>query len=115
MASTEIILAIANVVFIIIAIFLFVRLRKTGKKCDTETKQQPELADVTNITQDDFKPEMFGIRKQDIAPSEKPVEAVSKVKIGRKEKTSLVLEDELSEVEEKPAKKESKKKKAAKK
>lgn len=115
LTSIETILAIANVIFVIIAIFLFVRLRKTCKKGDTEAKQLPELADVTNITPDDFKPEIFGIRKQDIAPSEKPVETVSKVKIGQEEKTALALEDELPEVEEKPVKKESKKKKAAKK
>ncbi|MFZ2410022.1 MAG: hypothetical protein WAW23_00460, partial [Candidatus Methanoperedens sp.] len=115
LTSMETILAIANVIFVIIAILLFVRLRKTGKKGDTESKQLPEVADVTNITPDDFKSDIFGIQKQDIAPSEKPVKAVSKVKIGQEEKTALVLEDELPEVEEKPAKKESKKKKAAKK
>ncbi len=115
LTSAETILAILNVIFVIIAIFLFVRLRKTGKKDDTEIKQLPELESVTDITPNDFKSDIFGIKKQDIAPSEKPVEAVSKVKIGQKEKTALALEDELPEVEEKPAKKESKKKKSSKK
>lgn len=114
LTSTETILAIANVIFVIIAIFLFVRLRKNGKS-DTEKKQLLEMADISNITQDEFKPEMFGIQKQDIAPFGKPSEAVSDVKTGREEKNAFALEDELPEVEEKPEKKESKKKKAAKK
>ncbi len=109
MALTEIILAIANVVFIIIAIFLFVRLRKIGKKGEPE-KKQPE--EIKTITPSEFKPEKFEIKSQDIVPPEKP--AAIAPDIGAI-KTELKLEDELPEVKEKTAKKESKKKKAAKK
>ncbi len=115
MSSTETILAILNVIFVIIAIFLFVRLRKAGKKNDTEIKQLPELEGVTDITPNDFKPEIFGIQKQDIAPIEKPVEAVSKVIIGQKEKTALALEANCLKLRRSPQKKRVKRKKQPKK
>ncbi len=102
---------IANIIFLIIAIFLFVRLRKIGKKGEPEKKQQSEPADIKNITPSEFKPEKFEIKSQDIAPPEKPMAIAPEIQ----EKTGLKLEDELPEVKEKTAKKESKKKKAAKK
>ena len=115
LTSTETILAIANVIFVIIAIFLFVRLRKSGNKNNTGKKQVPELADIANISPGELKPEMFGLKKEDIASLGKPSEAVANAETGRDEKSAFALEDELPEVEEKPAKKESKKKRAAKK
>jgi hypothetical protein len=119
MASTEIILAIANVVFIIIAIFLFVRLRKMGKKVGTEKKQQSELAGITDITPEEFKPERFELKVQDIAQPEKTTATASDIfaesKIGVQEKTEFKLEDVFPEVKEKPRKKESKRRKTAKK
>lgn len=119
MASTEIILAIANVIFIIIAIFLFVRLRKMGKKVGTEKKQQSELAGITDITPEEFKPERFEPKVQDIAQPEKTTATASDIfaesEIGVQEKTELKLEDVFPEVKEKPRKKESKRRKTAKK
>lgn len=119
MTLTETILAIANVVFIIIAIFLFVRLRKMGKKVGTENKQQSELADITGITPEEFKPERFELKVQDIAQPEKTTATASDIfaesEIGVQEKTELKLEEILPGEEEKPEKKERKKKRPAKK
>jgi hypothetical protein len=115
----ETVMLIANVVFIIIAIFLFVRLRKMGKKVGTENKQQSELAGITDIAPEEFKPERFELKVQDIEHPEKTTATASDIfaesKIGVQEKTELKLEDEPLEVKEKPGKKESKRRKTAKK
>ncbi len=106
-----VLLGIANVVFIIIAIFLFMRLRKLRKECEPEKKQQ-ESAGTMDITPAEPKPESSGMKPQDITPPEKPM--ASAPDIGA-EITQLKLEDELPEIKEMPVKRESKKKQAAKK
>ncbi len=113
MALTEtIILAIANVILIIIAIFLFIRLRKLGKKGEPEIKQQPE-PEITTIP---LQAAELKSEKLETKPDVAPVANIgAETKIGSHEKAQLKLEDELPEIEEMPGKKASKKKKAAKK
>ncbi len=112
MALTETILAIANVILIIIAIFLFIRLRKLEKKGEPEIKQQPE-PEITTIPLQ--APELKS-EKLETQPDVAPVANIgAEPKIGIQEKAQLKLEDELPEIEEMPGKKASKKKAAKKK
>lgn len=91
LAQTEILLAIANVIFIIVAIFLFIRLRRTGKKGETE-KTQSELSDIAEIS-----PEQEGI---EVRAEETKAPAT----------TELRLEDVFPEAREAPRKKAARKK-----
>lgn len=91
LAQTEILLAIANVIFIIVAIFLFIRLRRTGKKGETE-KKQSELSDIAEIS-----PEQEGI---EVRAEETKAPAT----------TELRLEDVFPEAREAPRKKAARKK-----
>ncbi len=97
----EIIMLIANVVFIIIAIFLFIRLRKLGKKPEPETKEQTELSGIANITPVEFDRERFGMGEREIPKPEKTMEEDAKIRAS--EIADLKLEDELPEIEEKEA------------
>lgn len=115
----EIILAIANVIFIIVAIILFIRLRKLGKKSEPEKAQQSGQGKNTNIASSvKFKPEPE-IKTSGLTPPEKSSatlsDTVPEPKIEAHEISGLRLEEELPEVEEKPVKKENKKKKLGKK
>ncbi len=121
MTSIEIVLAIANVIFIIIAIFLFIRLRKSGKKTEPEKKQEHPPAQTVflppqDLTHAEFKPERFDLMPEDIVAPKKPSVAVSmEPKIEFHEKTELMLEDEPINAEKEPIRKETKKEKPAKK
>ncbi len=122
MISIEIILAIANVIFIIIAIFLFIRLRKSGKKTEPEKKQehlpaQTVFLPLQDLTPAEFKPERFDLMPEDIVAPRKPTASVSMgPKIEFHEKTELMLEDEPINAEKEPIRKEAAaKKKVAKK
>lgn len=115
----EIILAIANVIFIIVAIILFIRLRKLGKKSEPEKAQKSGQGEITNIAAHvELKPEPE-IKLSGLTSPEKPSMTLSDIapqpKIEAHEISGLKLEEELPEVLEKPVKKESKKRKLGKK
>ena len=112
LSPLEIIMLVANIVFIIVAVFLFIRLRKLGKKPEPEIKQQAELSGIANITPGEFNRERFGMEEREISKPEKPIEAGEEEKIEAGKIAELKLEDELPEVEEKevPMKKRAAKK-----
>ncbi len=117
----ETILLSADVILLIISIFLFIRLRKSGKKSEHEKKQEP-LPEQTvslppqDLTPAEFKPERFDLMPEDIVPPGKTTAAVrTKPEIGFHERAELRLEDEPINAGKIPSKKETKKKKAAKK
>ncbi len=113
LSTLEIIMLIANVVFIIIAVFLFIRLRKIEKKPEPEVKQPSELSGIADITPVEFNRERFGIEEKERPEPEKTIEAGEVEKIEASTIAELKLEDELPEVEEKETP--SKKRAAAKK
>ncbi len=95
----EIILLIANIVFIIIAVFLFIQLRKIEKKPESEIKQQPGLSGNTAITPMEFNQERFGIEDRKIPEPEKISEGDGR-KIEASTVADLKLKDEDPDVEE---------------
>ncbi len=105
LSSLEIIMLIANIVLIIIAVFLFIRLRKIEKKPEPEIKQQTELSGIRDITPMEFNRERFGIGEREIPKPEKTMEAGEEEKIEASTIADLKLEDELPEIEEAPRKK----------
>jgi len=106
--STETLLAITNVILFIIAVFLFIRLRKLEKKGGSKKEQQPELAGIANIQPQESKPERFEIEAQAVMPPEKSV-------IGIEQKIGTEIKLEQEPLGEKPRKKLGKKKKSVKK
>lgn len=110
LSPLEIIMLVANIVFIIIAVFLFIRLRNIQKKPEPEAKQQTELSGITDITPVEFSRERFGIEEKEIPEPEKTIEAGEVEKIDASTIAELKLEDELPEIEEKET---PKKKRAA--
>ena len=92
----DITLLIADIVFIIIAIFLFIRLRKIEKH---ETKEQTDLSGIANITPVEFDRGRFGMEEREIPKPEKTME--EEAKIMASDIADLKLEDELPEIEEK--------------
>jgi hypothetical protein len=105
LSPLEIIMLVANIVFIIIAVFLFIRLRKIEKKPEPEIKQQTELSGIADITPVEFNRERFGIEEKKIPEPEKTMEAGEEEKIEASKIAELKLEDELPEVGEAPRKK----------
>ena len=105
LSPLEIIMLVANIVFIIIAIYLFIRLRKLGKKPEPKKKEQTEISGIANITPVEFNPERFGIEHKEIPIPEKTTGAGEEEKIEAGKIAELKLEDELPEVEEAPRKK----------
>jgi type IV secretory pathway VirB10-like protein len=103
LSTLDIIMLVANIVFIIIAVFLFIRLRKIEKKPEPEINQQTELSGITDITPVEFNRERFGIEDKEIPKPEKTSEAGEEEKIEASTIAELKLEDELPEVEEKEA------------
>ncbi len=115
MEPLEIIMLVANIVFIIIAIYLYIRLRKLGKKPEPEVKQQTDLSGIGDLTPMEFNPEKFGIEHKEIPIPEKTTVAGEEEKIEASKVAELKLEDELPEVEEIPRKKRAAAKKEEKK
>lgn len=109
----EIIMLVANIVFIIVAVFLFIRLRKIGKKPEPEKKQQDELSGIANITPVEFNRERFGIEDREISDPEKTM--AGDLKITASEIDDLKLEDEVPEIGETQATRKKRVKKEAKK
>lgn len=102
MNTTETILLVVNVIFAIIAVYLFLRLQKLTKKYDPDSKQQSsDNIDPQELTRDEFEPERFGIKAQDIAPINSIASDIPQPKIVAQEMTGLKLEDELPEIKEK--------------
>ncbi|MDD5473830.1 MAG: hypothetical protein PHU34_06740 [Candidatus Methanoperedens sp.] len=115
----ETILLILDVILLIVAIFLFIRLRKSGKKSEPEKKQElsPSQTDILppqDLTPLEFKPERFNLMPEDIvAPINPSADVSMEPKLEFHEQTGLMLEDEPIRKEaagkKKVAKKEPKK------
>jgi hypothetical protein len=112
MEPLEIITLAGIIVLIIIAIYLFIRLRKLGKKLEPEKKEQTGQSGIADIKPMEFDRERFGIGEREVPKPEKIMEASTEEKIEASKIAELKLEDELSEVVEKEV---PKKKRAAKK
>ncbi len=113
-----IVLSITNIILLIIAIFLFMKCRKLGKKCDPKKEEKNSLAGIADINPKEFKPERFDLKPQDVIPVKTEAKtpnsgAVPEISI--QGKSPLKLEDELPGVEEVPKKKSARRKKPVKK
>lgn len=111
-------LSITNIILLIIAVFLFMKCRKLGKKCDPKKEEKNSLAGIADINPKEFKPERFDLKPQDVIPVKTETKIPDSMAIPEMTihgKSPLKLEDELPEVEEPPRKKSARKKKPAKK
>ena len=107
----ELLFLVANIALIVIAVFLFIRLRKLRKKSVSGKDKEHELSGIGELKPEEFKPERLGLKPEDIAPAKKTEEGMA----DKSAKTDeLKLEDELPVKEEK-AEVKPKKKPAAKK
>ncbi len=96
--------AVAIVVLIVIAVLLFIRFRKSGKKNGKKNDVILDVAGIADITPEEFRSARFGETLQNVIPTGKPGDNLSAgtLKAGQ---DSLKLEDELPEVNQKPKKK----------
>ncbi|HEY9206844.1 MAG TPA: hypothetical protein VIO58_13095 [Candidatus Methanoperedens sp.] len=111
-------LSITNIILLIIAVFLFMKCRKLGKKCDPKKEEKNSLAGIADINPKEFKPERFDLKPQDVIPVKtepKTLNSGAVPEISIQGKSPLKLEDELPELEEPPKKKSARKKKSVKK
>ncbi len=116
LTTTELILAITNIILIIIIFFLFKQLRKSEKNREPKKDEQSDMTGIADIAPGEFKHERFELKPQDIIPEKTNAESSgTESRIENQEKAELKLEGELPEIEATPEKKSSKKKKPAKK
>ncbi len=105
LTTLDMILLTTNIVFIIISVFLFIRLRKIEKKSESEVKKQTELSGTTDITPVEFNRERFRIEESESPRPEKTIEAGDEEKIEASKIAEIKREDKISEVEENVASK----------
>ncbi len=108
----ELLLLIANFILIVIAVFLFLQLRKTEKKSEPKKVEHPDLKGIADLKPEEFRPERFDLKPHDAVPTKIPGSgAVPKI-----EAQDLKFEDDIQEIRSVvPVKKTSRKKKTAKK
>ena len=88
----ELLFLVANIALIVIAVFLFIRLRKLRKKSVSEKDKEHELSGIGELKPEEFKPERLGLKPEDIAPAKKTEKGMA----DKSAKTDeLKLEEEL--------------------
>ncbi len=112
LTQRELLLVIANFILIVIAVFLFLQVRKTGKKSEPKKAEHSDLKGIADLAPEEFKPERFDLKPHDAVPAKTPgFGAVPKI-----ETQDLKFEDDIQEIRSVvPVKKTSRKKKTAKK
>ncbi|VVB92472.1 Uncharacterised protein [uncultured archaeon] len=112
LTQRELLLVIANFILIVIAVFLFLQLRKTGKKSESKKVEHSDLKGIADLAPEEFKPERFDLKPHDAVPAKTlGLGAVPKI-----ETQDLKFEDDIQEIRSVvPVKKTSRKKNTAKK
>ncbi len=90
----QILLIVGNVIFAVLAVFLYIRYKKLEKKIELKKDSKSELAGIADLTPEEFKPPRFGINQLEKPEAKTDTKAPD---IGSTQKIDVQAEPKLAE------------------